>query len=762
MIAQDRRWGIALLLLFLGLAVYLYAPALFQNKSPVFGDSIVHGLPLFDFHSRILHQDLPALWTDKVYGGHPLHAEGQGAFAHPLNITIASLFNPLLGQNVFHFICIVFSAVGVYGLCRCLGASAPAAVFSMFAVAFSSLWLKTQANITVSGTVLWIPWTIWAMEHWYKAPSLRRAAIFGAATSLMVLAGYPHAFHGALIFMATTLLCELFSRKQRGYIAWRWRRLVLSATAAVLLCAGLSAVQWLPLLELVGYSQRQQGITITNAFPADWVYRGLLYTLTSVDGNTPSAPSVGSLLVCVIASLSVVVKLPARAKCYIPATLVLLLLGMGRESMLMRLLYDYHLVPGMHFFRIMYIYLYLAVIGMAVLAALSLDSLGNRFDDASSLFPARLRWPIAMALALFWIVACLQLHSSDVPLVHYLAVAIFLVAAAVCCHLQSRIWIATIAVLLIALECALLRIHPFHFSDNSLLGQPASITALQADGHNLRDYKFKNTTAASAYTFMNPNAPDIERGVATMLEAVAASSNMMWDIASPNGTFGLPSARHKMIEATIMAELNSQRDSKPGARLIDLLGYRYISTQHAFNAQGLDIVYNNPEARILVQENRFARPRLQVFTEAVVVDTAQQALATLLQLKRPGLVVEADNKVLFPQATAAQTIQFEPLLIEPDNYLINVEAPTGGWLFINDANYPGWRARIDDNEVPVWSAQVLGKAIYIPPGAKQLRVFFESTSFRIGLWASSISLLLLLAMLLRRPAPAMTAQPTLP
>lgn len=762
MSTHDRRLGIALLLLFLGLAVYLYAPGLFQNKSPVFGDSIVHGLPLFDFHSRVLHQGQPALWSDKIYGGHALHAEGQGAFAHPLNIAVAALFDPLLGQNVFHFICIVLSALGVYGLCRCHGSSVPAAVFSMFAVAFSTLWLKTQANITVSGTILWIPWTIWAMEHWYKAPSLRRAAIFGAATSLMVLAGYPHAFHGTLIFMGTTLLCELFSRKQRDYMAWRWRPIVLTGGAAVLLCAGLSAVQWLPLLELVGYSQRQQGITIANAFPADWTYRGLLYTLAAVNSSTPSAPSTGSLLVCVIASLCLVVKLPARAKCYIPATLVLLLLGMGRESMLMRLLYDYHLVPGMHFFRIMYIYLYLAVVGMAVLAALSLDSLGDRFHSASSLLPERYRWPIAMALALFWLAACLQLHSGDVPLVQYLLVALFLLAAAICCHLQRRILIATIAVLLIAFECAMLRIHPFHFADNSLLGQPASITALQADGHNLRDYKFKNTTAASAYTFMNPNSPDIERGVSTMLEAVAASSNMMWDIASPNGTFGLPSARLEMIESTIMAELNSGRDSSPGARLIDLLGYRYISTRNAFSAQGLDIVYRNPETGILVQENRHARPRIQVFSEAVVVDTPEQALATLLQLQRPGLVVEAGHKTHLPRSTAAQEIQFEAQLIAPDNYLLNIEAPTGGWLFISDANYPGWRAHIDDNEVAVWSAQVLGKAIYIPAGAKQLRVFFKSTSFTIGLWASSISLLLLLAMLLRRPDPAIAARPATP
>ncbi len=55
-------------------------------------------------------------------------------------------------------------------------------------------------------------------------------------------------------------------------------------------------------------------------------------------------------------------------------------------------------------------------------------------------------------------------------------------------------------------------------------------------------------------------------------------------------------------------------------------------------------------------------------------------------------------------------------------YEFNVHARKPVWLFIADANYPGWQAEIDGHSTPVYSAQVLGKAVFVPSGIHKITV----------------------------------------
>ena len=76
------------------LATIFYAPVLFDSQIQIHGEGISHGIPLMDMLSRALQGEHSALWTDKMYGGHPIFAEGQGAFAHPVTMVVAGFFPP--------------------------------------------------------------------------------------------------------------------------------------------------------------------------------------------------------------------------------------------------------------------------------------------------------------------------------------------------------------------------------------------------------------------------------------------------------------------------------------------------------------------------------------------------------------------------------------------------------------------------------------------------------------------------------------------
>lgn len=128
---------------------------------------------------------------------------------------------------------------------------------------------------------------------------------------------------------------------------------------------------------MTGLSHRNAGVGIFAHVPLTGYLRGLLFTWPSVLGGNRYFPGIGDLLVTALASISICVATPTRAKGHMLAATILLLLEMERASPLFRLLYDHDLLPGLKYFRIFSIYTEIATIGFGVMAALALDGLRN-------------------------------------------------------------------------------------------------------------------------------------------------------------------------------------------------------------------------------------------------------------------------------------------------------------------------------------------------------------------------------------------------
>jgi hypothetical protein len=152
-------------------------------------------------------------------------------------------------------------------------------------------------------------------------------------------------------------------------------------------------------------------------------------------------------------------------------------------------------------------------------------------------------------------------------------------------------------------------------------------------------------------------------------------------------------------------------------------------------------------------------PRFQTYAGHLSVASTQEALAAIQNLTEPFLVIE--NPVDAQQAELADAPEAAAAIDGPDvhidvlearatRYFFKVTAQQPRWLFIADANYPGWKAFVDGNRVPVFSAQILGKAIGIPPGEHDVLVQFESNTFRWGFWITIATLCGSMLVLLRR------------
>jgi len=724
-----------------------WAPALFHDKTHFIGDAIGHSLPLMDLHARALKGAADLLWSDQIFGGHPLFAEGQGAFANPVNILFAWLVPPLQGASWFHFAGMLLTACGAFGLCRCLGASTGSAGFGALVAVFSSAALGVHHNMTIGGAAVWVPWILWGMEAWFRQPTVPRAVLWCIACCLCILAGYPHLFHGAVIYMACSVVLRFCFAPERVHLQ-QWRRYLSTGVLAMVLCAGIAAIQLLPLFELVSESHRSGG---TFMLPApENAQRGLLRGLLfSIDSASPQPAHivafVGSILMSVAALLVLVVPTSPRIKSHIVATLLLLQLGMSNASPLFAFVYEHGLAPGMKYFRWAWPYLVVATTGMAVLAAAGIDGL---VDLLRRVCEVQARARIVAAGVVISVVAILAFRLYEPALSWWSPVAAVtaLIATIVLVAIDRREWVPMTLFLLLAMEASLQHAHDFQFDDIALLGPPESgiRMATQDDMTLYRTYYLPGTLLL--YALADSRTADLPAITTAARSLYSGLTGLMHNVSSFSGALALPLRRRTLLEPQITRELNAEAGvATPGLRVIDLLSLRYVATETVRKLPGFEVSFQDDRSHWWFLKNDSAKPRIQTYTRTHAVTTPEDALKALASLVQDELVIEvptgANLSTRDDAANMPESIRWTLRSASAVNYVIDVEADRDGWLFLSDANYPGWQATIDGNPVDVFSAQLLGKAVAVTSGRHTVQISFHPASFFYGRMITIASLL---------------------
>jgi uncharacterized membrane protein YfhO len=64
------------------------------------------------------------------------------------------------------------------------------------------------------------------------------------------------------------------------------------------------------------------------------------------------------------------------------------------------------------------------------------------------------------------------------------------------------------------------------------------------------------------------------------------------------------------------------------------------------------------------------------------------------------------------------------------------------YLVVTDTHYPGWRARVDGEPTPIYQANYLFRAVYLPPGEHEIEFTFMPPSYRLAVGGTLTSLAL--------------------
>jgi uncharacterized membrane protein YfhO len=67
---------------------------------------------------------------------------------------------------------------------------------------------------------------------------------------------------------------------------------------------------------------------------------------------------------------------------------------------------------------------------------------------------------------------------------------------------------------------------------------------------------------------------------------------------------------------------------------------------------------------------------------------------------------------------------------------VEADASGPGKLIVSDTYFPGWKCKIDGNEIKMTVEENLFRAVRIGPGGHKADIRYQPWAFRIGLWAS--------------------------
>lgn len=235
----------------------------------------VHSLfgPQHDFlRASILRGELP-LWNPHLYSGHPFLANPQSGVCYPLTyatllLSTRTWLHVTIGLHMF------ILGAGLYVFARDLGVGRVAALWAASVFMLSGLPTRLWEFVPQFQATAWMPFAFVFLRRLVFRRRTRDAVLLGIMLALQLTAGHPYPLFFTVLGLAVCAIAWIGrDASDTGDISLKTiGRLVL----ALLIFIGLSAVQWLPLRELLNYHVPPESWrpTLSKGFslhPAEWI-----------------------------------------------------------------------------------------------------------------------------------------------------------------------------------------------------------------------------------------------------------------------------------------------------------------------------------------------------------------------------------------------------------------------------------------------------------------------------------------------------------
>jgi hypothetical protein len=711
------------------------------------GDLVSFLFPTYRFAAASLRGGTLPLWNPHLYSGAPFLADMQTGLFYLPNLILFSVapefpYETMQWMVVLH---VFLAGLFMYLCLRYLEPGRPvrvaAALAGAIAYMFSDLFIVHFGNLNLVAVTAWLPLIFLLFWRGLRARSLGLAVGAGVAFGLSTLEGHLQItlYTGLALAVATVVEAATARRSRRG---WAWSLLALGVTAAVAI--GLSALVLLPAFEYARLSPRAE-LSYQEAarYSLEPGLLGEMLVPALFSSREPSLywgvwdrVAVGYLGIfsLILAGLAVLMRRGRRVALFASLAVVAFLLALGGASIVHG--WAYWLLPGFSQIRAPARAIFLVDFSLAALAALALDQFLGPLDvRARGVFRRvwhGLLWFSAAAIligAAWAYLAIYQAQGGDPVLFWRVSAAGSGVIFALLMLAASLAWLG-------ARRSGRLRLKTLAWLAVGLI--------------------FLDLASVGAYTDLGTEPPTLGFDHPEIAEFLRADPDFfridsrtdVWGSWQPNlalleGFYDVGGVDNPLVVADVTRfwEGTGGRST----RLYDLLGVRYVlgSKQVALDWDKFSLAFDG-DPNVNVYRNETALHRAFVAHRAIVAADHDDAWT---QIQQPDfdpattVVLEGGKSLDLQQDAQAsvEVVRYEPNVLE-----IEVDSEAEGYLFLSDPFYPGWRAEIDGQPVPILQADYAFRAVAVPVGSHSVTMAFRPGSWYAGLGISAFTVAILL------------------
>lgn len=651
------------------------------------------------------------LWNSLLFSGMPFAGDPLAGLWYPPNWLV--MIMPIqMAFNVLFWFHIAWAGWGMYRWMKELGLGKAGAFVAGLAWCGTSKWFAHigLGHLTFVCAVSWTPWalqllgrTLHVSEHGWKK-WLRWAGLTGVVFGVSFLAD-PRWIVPLFLLSLVFAIHHMIQTRSEGFnkngIISALRPVLASGAVSVVVAAGMAAALMLPMIELVLNSSRT--------------------TLTAQDMTTMSMPLshlVGILFPFfdqpewlaypgfVVLQLAIVAVIAGRlnARFWFGVVLVSWLLALGDHFPLYRILIE--IMPGMKFLRIPPRFIFLASLGLAVLAGIGVKQLlGVKWRGRdlaiirlSSLAQSVLVLSIGVGVWLFTQEALVLLIGiGSLAVVTFLWIQ-FSTRRSMRPRLHLILW-----VLLIAIDSSLIGGHVLELQsmDEKLAERDEVVAALGSSLENRvfsPSYSIPLQTAAGYHVELadGVNPLQLQRYKTFLASAVGFSAGE-YSVSLPPFPDGEPGQAREL-------DLDAEK--------LGLLSVTWIVSDFPIEAE--HIVPDKVVDGVYIYRNEKLMPRAWMLYDDPEVDVSEIEISSWT----------------------------------PNHIELIVQGP--GRLILSEVDYPGWHVDIDDDSVELQRAYNLLRSVEIPDGQHNVCFSYNPLSVRLGVMLSILTLLSVLVLWVKR------------
>jgi hypothetical protein len=257
---------------------------------------------------------------------------------------------------------------------------------------------------------------------------------------------------------------------------------------------------------------------------------------------------------------------------------------------------------------------------------------------------------------------------------------------------------------------------------------------------------------------------------------------LLFDLRDFRGVSALPARRYVEYLRAFdpnAAQFTLQQPSVRTSPLLDLAAVRFVAVRAPTKSPPAAHLDEDPQLalayaddRVAIYENHAAVPRFRLVHQAEVVQDARAATERIGAWAAQGghagelgladrVIIEPDAAGQLPPLPGAASRGAERVRVvsddHPDRLALEVDVDTAGFLVVADTYHPGWNAWLDGEPTPIYPADLMFRAIFVPAGSHAIELRYQPRSFTAGALISALALIVCAAMTLPARAARGTA-----